>query len=134
MGSAGGGVPHDAVLTEDTGMQERFHHRQDAFVPDPSTHPVHQGRMVDHVEARLDVTLQHPLIGAGAELVNLRDRVLGAPSRTEAIRAWLEVRLEDRLEHQLQGRLHGAVPCGRDAQSVQGRGVRPDPLTSVSWW
>jgi hypothetical protein len=100
-------------------MQERFHHRQDAFVPDPSAHPVHQGRMVDHVEARLDVTFQHPLIGAGGELVNLCDRVLGSPSRTEAIRAWLEVRLEDRLEHQFEGRLHGAVPRGRDAKPSQ---------------
>ncbi len=75
--------------------------------------------MVDHVEARLDVTLQHPLIGAGGELVDLRDRVLSAPSRSEAIRAWLEVRLEDRLKHQLEGRLHGAIPRGRDAQAPQ---------------
>src|SRR5215208_6487524 len=75
--------------------------------------------MVDHVEARFDVTFQHPLIGAGGELVNLRDRVLGSPSGTEAIRAWLEVRLEDRLEHQLEGRLHGAIPRGRDAQPSQ---------------
>jgi hypothetical protein len=36
--------------------KKRFHHRQDAFVPDPQSHPVHQGRMVDHVEACLDVT------------------------------------------------------------------------------
>src|SRR5215211_4010133 len=75
--------------------------------------------MVDHVEARFDVTFQHPLIGAGGELVNLRDRVLGSPSGTEAIRAWLEVRLQDRLQHQLEGRLRGAIPHGRDAQPSQ---------------
>src|SRR5215217_7467612 len=75
--------------------------------------------MVDHVEARFDVTFQHPLIGAGGELVNLRDRVLGSPSGTEAIRAWLEVRLQDRLQHQLEGRLRGAIPRGRDAQPSQ---------------
>src|SRR5215217_7634262 len=89
------------------------------LVPDPRSHPVHQGRMVDHVEARLDVTFHHPLIRAGGELVNLSNRVLGAPPRTEAIRAWLEVRLEDRLEHQFEGRLHGAVPRGRDAKPSQ---------------
>jgi len=96
-------------------MQERLDHRHDAFVPDSSTHPVHQGHMVDVVEARLDVTFEHPLIGAGAELVDLGDRVVCSTSRAEAIGAWLEVRLEDRLEHQLQGRLHGPVPRGGDA-------------------
>jgi hypothetical protein len=34
--------------------------------------------MVDRVEARLDVTFQHPLIGVGAEQVDLGDGVLGA--------------------------------------------------------
>jgi len=131
LGCAGGGVPHDAVLTEDARMQERLDHRQDAFVPDSSAHPVHQGRVVDVVEARLDVTFEHPLIRAGAELVNLGDRVVCPPPRTEAIGAWLEVRLEDRLEHQLQGRLHGAVPRGGDAQSpacaAAGLGNHPFP-------
>ena len=41
---AGVGVPQDAVLTEDPGLQERLHQGQDAFVPDAMTHPVHQGR------------------------------------------------------------------------------------------
>jgi len=72
--------------------------------------------VVDHVEARLDVTFEDPLVGAGGELVDLGDRVMGSASGAEAIGAWLEVRLEDRLEHQLEGRLHGAVPRGRDAK------------------
>lgn len=41
LGSAGGGIPHDAVLTEDARMQERLDHRQDALVTDSSAHPVH---------------------------------------------------------------------------------------------
>src|SRR5919109_792985 len=74
--------------------------------------------MVDLVEARRDVTFQHPLIGAGAEVVDLGDRVLGAASGTEPIRAGLEVRLQDRLKHQLQGGLHHPVPNRRDAKSA----------------
>ena len=51
-----------AVLGEDTGLQERLHQTQDTFVPDPTSHPVHQGGVVDLVEARLDVGLEHPLV------------------------------------------------------------------------
>ena len=98
-------------------MQERFHHRQDAFVSDRSTHPVHGGRVVDVVETRLDITFEHPLIRSRGELVNFGDRVMCPPFRTETIGTWFEVHLEDRFEHQLQGRLHGTVPRGRDAQS-----------------
>ena len=116
MGCAGGRIPQVAVLREDARPQERLHQSQDSFVPDTVTHPVHEGRVVDHVEARLDITFQDPLIGAGSELVNLSDRVMGSAPRAEAIRAWLEVRLEDRLEHQLEGRLHGSVLRGRDAK------------------
>lgn len=36
-------LPKYAVLTEDSGLQERLHQGQDAFVPDATTHPVHQG-------------------------------------------------------------------------------------------
>ncbi len=128
------GVPvlvfRDAVLTEDPGLQERLHQRQDAFVPDPSTHPVHQGRVVDVVEARLDVAFQHPLIRAGPEQVDLSDRVVRPPLRAEPIGARVEIRLEDRLKHQLQGGLHDPVPHGRDPQPAQlaaGLGDHPLP-------
>ena len=63
----GVGFPHDAVLGEDARLQERLHQGQDAFVPDPSPHPVHQGRMRDLVEAGFDVALHDPLVGAGGE-------------------------------------------------------------------
>jgi hypothetical protein len=72
--------------------------------------------MRDLVEARRDVPLNHPLIGAAGEQVDLGDGVLGAASGTEPIRAGLEVRLQDRLQHQLQGGLHHPVPHGRDAE------------------
>jgi hypothetical protein len=86
--------------------------------------------VVDVVEARFDVTLQHPLIGAGGELVNLGDRVLCSAPRTEPVGTRVEIRLEDRLQHQLQGRLRGAVPHGRDPQPAQlatGFGDHPLP-------
>ena len=95
-----------------------FTRRQDALVPDPTSHPVHKGRVVDLVEACRDVPFQHPLIGAGTEEVDLGDRVLRPALRAEAVAARLEVRLEDRLEHQLEGGLHHPVPHGRDAETA----------------
>ena len=100
LGCAGARVPLDAILGEDAGLEERLHQPQDALVPDSSSHPVHESGVVDLVEARRDVTLQHPLVGAGTEVVDLGDGVLGSASGTEAVAARLEVRLEDWLEHQ----------------------------------
>ena len=80
-------VPADAVLGEDTGSQERLHQAQDALVPDPTSHPAHEGRMVDLVEARFDICLEHPLVipsGRG-EVVDLGDSVLGSALRAEAV-------------------------------------------------
>src|SRR6266540_510558 len=72
--------------------------------------------MRDFVEAGGDVAVQHPLVGVGRQMMDLGDRVLGAASGTEPIRAGLKVRLPDRLQHQLQGGLHHPVPHGRDPQ------------------
>ena len=83
------------------------------------THAAEQGRMVDAVEARLDVRLKHPLVRAAAQVVNLGDCVLGASVGTEPIRAGLEACLEDRFEHQLECGLHYPVPYCRDAQPAQ---------------
>ena len=38
---AGGGLPQQAVLTEDARLEERLDQVQDALVPDASAHPVH---------------------------------------------------------------------------------------------
>ena len=74
--------------------------------------------MVELVEARRDVRLEHPQVvpGGRPEVVDLGDGVLGAALRAEAVGARLEVRLEDRFEHQLECGLHDAVGGGRDAQ------------------
>ena len=53
-----------AVLGHDPGPQERLDERQHALVRDPLAHPAHQGRVVDAVEARLDVRLNYPLVVA----------------------------------------------------------------------
>jgi hypothetical protein len=47
--------------------------------------------------------------------VDLGNGVLGAAFGAEAIREWLEVRLENWLEHQLEGGLDHPVPHGSDA-------------------
>ena len=65
LGCAGTGVPDQSVLTEDACSQERLHQGQNSLVPDTTPDPVHQGPVIDHVEARLDVTFQDPLIRAG---------------------------------------------------------------------
>ncbi|MGC8635361.1 MAG: hypothetical protein ACP5VP_12045, partial [Candidatus Limnocylindrales bacterium] len=44
----------DAILREDAGSQERRHQAQDTLVPDPSSHPVQQGPVVDLVERNRD--------------------------------------------------------------------------------
>jgi site-specific DNA recombinase len=64
LGCASDRVPSTAILTEDAGLQERLHQSQDTLVSDPVSHPAHQSRVVDLVEACRDVALQHPLVVA----------------------------------------------------------------------
>ena len=80
---------------------------------------VHQRRVIDVVEARLDVGLQHPLVRLRREVVDLGDRVLRAPVRPEPVGDRLEVGLEDRFQDQLQRGLHDPVGHGRDPQRPQ---------------
>jgi site-specific DNA recombinase len=78
-----------ALFGQDPGLEERLHPVQDSFVSDSFSHPAHQGGVVDLVEARRDVRLEHPLIvpGGGGQVVDLGDRVLqpgvGDGSRTK---------------------------------------------------
>jgi hypothetical protein len=72
----------------------------------------------DFVEACLDVAFYDPLVGAGGEVMDLGDRVVGAASGAEAVTARQEVRLEDRLEHQFEGGLYHPVGHGRDAKTA----------------
>lgn len=75
--------------------------------------------MRDLVEARLDVSFEHPLVAIGCQHVDLSDRVMRSTSRTEPVAARVEVRLEDRLEDQLEAGLHDPVPDSRDAESAE---------------
>jgi len=110
LGGAALGVPRHLVLRQDTGLEERLHEAQYALVPDPMTHTAHEGRVVDLVEARRDVTLEHPGVALSGEHVDLGDGVVRPATRTEAVGTGLEVRLIDRLEHQLQRALNDAIP------------------------
>jgi hypothetical protein len=116
LGRTGDRVPLDAVLGEDAGFEERLHQGEDASVCDPFSQPANKRRVRDFVEAVFDVSLDHPLVGAGAEEVDLSDRVLRPAPRAEAEATRLEVRLEDRLEHQLEGGLHHPISDGRDPE------------------
>ena len=72
--------------------------------------------MVDGVEARLDVRVQHPAIAVGAVAVDLGDRVVCAPHGPETVGDRQKAGLEDRLQHQLEGCLDHPVGNGRDAE------------------
>jgi hypothetical protein len=113
---AGPGVLAVAELGEDPGLEEGLDQREHTLVLDPGPHPVHQGRMRDGVEARLDVSVQHPPVALGAEPLNLGDSVVCPPHRPETIGDGQEVRLEDRLQHQLQRRLDNPVRNRRYAE------------------
>jgi hypothetical protein len=74
--------------------------------------------MRDLVEARFDVTFEHPLVAVGCQHVDLSDGVVGSTTRTEPIARWVEVRFEDGFEDQLQAGLHDPVPHSRDPETT----------------
>jgi site-specific DNA recombinase len=113
---AGRGVPFLTELGEDPGLEERLDQRQHALVRHPVPHPAHQHGVVDGVETRLDVGVQHPLVSLGAEQMYLGDRVVRPPPGPETVRDRQEAGLEDRFQHQLQRRLHHPVGDGGDAE------------------
>src|SRR5664279_313952 len=84
--------------------------------------------MPDLVETGSDISLQHPMIltWCGREVVDLGDRVMLTPLRTEPVRAWQEIRLENWFEHLFQRSLDHSVCDGRDTQLPQfpGRPLR----------
>ena len=112
----GRGVPLLTELGEDSGLEERLDQGQHALVLHPRPHPAHQGGVVDGVETRFDVGVQHPPVLLGAEQVDLSDRVVRPPPGPEPVGDRHEVGLENRFQHQLQRRLHHPVGDGRDAE------------------
>ena len=62
MRSAGDRLSADPLLGENPGLEKRLDQCQDALVPDSTSYAAHQGRMVDLVEARLDVCLEYPVV------------------------------------------------------------------------
>jgi DNA invertase Pin-like site-specific DNA recombinase len=86
---AGDRLAVTAILGEDAGLAERLNQRQDAPVGDAPTNPRQQRGVVDLVEACLDIAFHDPLVGMrwAGEHVDLGDRVLGAASGAEPVRA-----------------------------------------------
>jgi hypothetical protein len=103
-----------AALGQDAGLQERLHQRQNPFISDSSSNPLHQRRVRNFIEARFDVPFHDPLVRAARVIVNLGNRVLGAAFGAEAIREWLKIRLENWLKHQFEGGLDHSIPHGGD--------------------
>ena len=66
LGGAGDRVPLDAILGEDAGRGTPSP-APGRVCPRSVSHPAHQGRVVDLVEARRDIALEYPLVGAGGE-------------------------------------------------------------------
>lgn len=58
---------------------------------------LHEGYVVNLVKARRDLCLEHRLVSAGTEVVNLGDGVMGSALRAKPVTARLEIRLEDGL-------------------------------------
>ena len=101
---AGQGVLPVAGLGHDPGFEDRLDQRAYPLVLDPPAKAVHQGGVIDLVEARPDVSLQDPveLPGPCGQVVDLGYRVLRSPARPEPVRARPELRLEDRFQDQLE--------------------------------
>jgi hypothetical protein len=116
---AGVGVFPLAGLGHETGFEEGLHQRQHALVLDPSAHPVHQGRVIDRVETRLDVSVEDPAISLGPEPLDVGDRVVRPPLGPKPVGDRLKVGLEDRFQHKLQRRLDRPVADRGDAQLTQ---------------
>src|SRR5215212_8258826 len=84
--------------------------------------------MPDLIETGSNISLQNPMIllGSGRQTVDLGDRVMLTPFRTEPIRTRQEIRLENGLEYLLQHGLDNTVRDGRDPELPQfpGRPLR----------
>ena len=112
--STGDGLPAHPFLGQNACPQESPHESEDPFVFDPTPHSVHEGGVLDFLKACRDIGLENPFVvtsGTG-QVVYLGNRILRPAIRTEAVRARLEIRLEDGLHHQLQRRLDHAI-CSR---------------------
>jgi len=65
----------------------------------------------------LDIRVQHPLVTAGAVVVDLGDRVVRPPPGPEPVGDRLEVGLEDGFQHQLQRGLDNPVRHRRNTEA-----------------
>src|SRR5215203_4315123 len=63
----GRGVPFLTEFGKNASLEERLDQGQHALVGHPRPDPPHQGGVVDGVETRFDVSVQHPPIASGAE-------------------------------------------------------------------
>jgi Recombinase zinc beta ribbon domain len=85
-------------------------------VPHAPLHLSDQRVVVDGVEARLDVGVEHPCLALIGRHTDSLQGLLGGAFRAEPETDRAEVGLEDRLEHDLGGRHHHPVAHRRDTQ------------------
>ena len=118
---AGEGLSLRPIRREPARAEKRAQQRQPALVAHATAHAVHEGPVVDFIEARRDIGFKDPPVvpGRGPEVVNRGDGVLRPPPRAEPVAARQEVGFENRLQPQLHGGWVGAVGRGRNPQAAQ---------------
>jgi hypothetical protein len=125
-----GGRPRQLLLGQDAGLQEGDEQPVHLQVGDPPANSIHQGMMVDVVEASFDVPLDGPLVWERSscfppflpgpqEHTQSLERPMDRLPWAKAVRDGKEIRLEDRLQDVLHGCLNDPVPHGGDSQGAK---------------
>lgn len=83
-------------------FDKRLDQSQNTLVDDSRTDLFHDRGMVQFVETRRDIGLEHPMMIPGPPSMYLGDRVPSTTPRAETVADRCEIRLEDRLQHQQQ--------------------------------
>ena len=83
-------------------FDKRLDQSQNTLVDDSRTDLFHDRGMVQFVETRRDIGLEHPMMIPGPQSMYLGDRVPSTTPRAETVADRCEIRLEDRLQHQQQ--------------------------------
>jgi hypothetical protein len=89
--------------------QHLSHHGQQPLIGHPPGNPIEQPLMMNPIEKLRQIQIDQRLIAGLQMLRCLSDRGVSAPTRTEAMAAVMESRLEDRLQNLEHGLLSRPV-------------------------